>query len=258
MKGCSTSVPLLQLLGVRRTLPGGRCLLDIDTLEIRSGTCLLLTGPNGAGKTTLLKIIAGLAPPDGAGVVYRNRHLPWAAARRHYCRDVIYLHQQAYLFDRSVTDNVRYGLRRFGQVRTNDDERVQQALEWGGLAHLAKRNARELSGGERQRVALARALILKPRVLLMDEPFSGLDENARSRLGFLIQRIKSDGVGMVVTSHELLPLAGIADHHLELHNGRLVPPTAALQPVTTGSGPRERTFPGFLTFSHARLGDESR
>jgi tungstate transport system ATP-binding protein len=224
MNAAALPPPLLRLRDIRKTLPGGRLLLAIEALDIRAGGCLLLSGPNGVGKTTLLKIIAGLEPPDHARVDYRGASLAWPAARRRYRRDVIYLHQQAYLFDRSVSENVTYGLRGLGLPRAQIGERVERALELCGLSHLAGRNARELSGGEKQRVALTRALVLSPRVLLLDEPFAGLDEESRNRTGFLIRRLKSEQVGMVVTSHVLPPLAGIADEHLELRAGRLAVP----------------------------------
>jgi len=227
MNGTDVLAPLLRLTDVRKTLPGGRQLLDIEELSVNAGRCLLLTGPNGVGKTTLLKILSGLDPPDHAFVEYHGVRLPWPAARRRYRHDVIYLHQQAYLFDNTVFENVRYGLRRRGLEREEINTRIRRALEWAGLSHLAQRNARELSGGEKQRVALTRALVLQPRMLLLDEPFSGLDENARSRTGFLIQRIKSDNVAVVVTSHELQSVVGIADSHLELHDGQLVLPARA-------------------------------
>lgn len=222
------TAPVLQIDNIVKTIGNGRHLLGIDSLTIYPGSCLLLTGQNGSGKTTLLKILSGLEPPDkGPGIAvthYGNVNLPWAAARRRVFREVIYLHQQAYLFNSSVLENVCYGLRRRRVENEEIAERAHRALDWAGLSHLASRNARELSGGEKQRVALTRALVLQPRVLLLDEPFSGLDENARSRTGFLIQRIKSEGVAVVVTSHELQPVSGIADKHLELKDGRLVIP----------------------------------
>jgi tungstate transport system ATP-binding protein len=224
MNDMDVSPPILRLRDICKTLPAGRRLLEIDELSIHAGRCLLLTGANGIGKTTLLKILSGLEPPDHALVDCGGTRLLWPAARRHFRREVIYLHQEAYLFDRSVTDNVTYGLRGLGLSRAQVAERVERALEWAGLSHLAARNARELSSGEQQRVALTRAMVLTPRVLLLDEPFSGLDEESRSRTGFLIQRLKSEQVGVVVTSHELLPMSGIADEHLELRAGQLVPP----------------------------------
>jgi len=256
MNGADTA-PLLRLTDVRKTIPGDRLLLDVEELSVHAGHCLLLTGPNGAGKTTLLKILSGLEPPDGALVDYGGTRLPWPAARRRFRRDVIYLHQQAYLFDCSVTDNVTYGLRGLGQSRAQIARRAEQALEWGGLAHLAGRNARELSGGEKQRVALTRALALTPRVLLLDEPFSGLDEESRDRTGFLIQRLKTERVGVVVTSHELLPLSGIADEHLELRTGRLVPPARTVHRAA-GHRPHDSGLRGDVAYLDAKVGDEAR
>jgi tungstate transport system ATP-binding protein len=256
MNGADISLPILRLTDIRKTLPAGRRLLEIDELSVHAGRCLLLTGPNGIGKTTLLKILSGLEPPDHALVDYRGMRLPWPAARRHYRRDVIYLHQQVYLFDRSVTDNVNYGLRGLGLSRAQVAERVQRALEWAGLSHLAGRNARELSGGEKQRVALTRALVLTPRVLLLDEPFSGLDEESRSRTGFLIQRLKSEQVGVVVTSHELLPLTGIADEHLELRAGRLAPPARTVPRAGVGLRSRDE-WRGHVAYLNTKVGDEA-
>ena len=227
------ATPLLCLEKLHKTISPGRCLLDIKKLEILAGKCLLLTGPNGVGKTTLLKIIAGLEPPDSALVIVGDTKQTWSSARKRIMGDVIYLHQQVYLFDCSVTNNIRYGLRHRKLKRLQIEERIAHALEWAGISHLAQRNARQLSGGERQRVALTRALVLQPRVLLLDEPFSGLDEGARSRTAFLIQRIKSEGVAVIVTSHELQPIKGISDRHLELRDGQLVD---AQSPADTGHG----------------------
>ncbi len=198
-----------------------RMLLDIARFDIPAAACALLTGENGAGKTTLLKIVAGLEAPDTAEVEYRGRRLPWHRAQRHYQRDVIYLHQQPYLFDSTVVDNIAYGLKRAGWAKAAVAARVEQALDWAGLAPLAKRNARKLSGGEQQRVALTRAWVLAPRVLLLDEPLASMDHEARERTYFLIQRLKSEGIAIVIASHELECLGGLADVHLHLDEGRL-------------------------------------
>jgi len=224
MTAAENPMPLLLFSNIRKTLSADRVLLDIEEFSLYAGRCLLLTGANGAGKTTLLKILSGLEPADHAYVRYRGSQTPEPITGHRYRHEVIYLHQQAYLFDRSVSENVSYGLRGRGLTHNEVSERVHQALDWGGLLHLAARNARDLSNGEKQRVALARALVLTPSVLLLDEPFAGLDEESRTRAGFLIQRLKSDRVGVVVTSHELVPLAGIADQHLELRSGQLVTP----------------------------------
>ncbi|UCH52240.1 MAG: ABC transporter ATP-binding protein [Pseudomonadota bacterium] len=214
---------VLRVRTLRKTLNGHRPLLDIDELAIAPGTCTMLTGPNGAGKTTLLKILAGLDSPDSAIMEYDGEEMSWSAARRRYRGAIIYLHQHAYLFDRSVAQNVGYGLNGGGLSRQERAARVARALDWAGLAHLADRNARELSGGEQQRVVISRAFVLAPRVLLLDEPFAGLDEEARTRTCFLIQRLKSERVAVVVTSHETLWLSSIVDRHLVLRDGKIAP-----------------------------------
>ena len=264
MSAVRTFVPLMRFENLRKSIRPGRPLLDIGELRIYPGQCLLLTGPNGAGKTTLLKILSGLEPPDkttndahGKAMVHiGDSRLPWHAARRKIFRDVIYLHQHAYLFDSSVFENIRYGLRHQRMQRNQVAERIHRALDWAGLSHLEQRNARELSGGEKQRVALTRALVLQPRVLMLDEPFSGLDENARNRTGLLIRRIKSEGVAVVVTSHELQPVLGIADSHLELRDGRLVIPANSARPGIKSMPTRTTRFNTSPAFFNAKVSDE--
>jgi tungstate transport system ATP-binding protein len=142
-------------------------------------------------------------------------------AQNFYRHDVIYLHQQPYLFDSSVWNNIAYGLKRAGVAKAEVDSRVEQALEWAGLGTLAARNARKLSGGEQQRVALTRAWVLSPRVLLLDEPLASMDHESRERSYFLIQRLKTEGIGVVIASHEFERLTAVADAHLRLDAGTL-------------------------------------
>lgn len=236
-----TAAALLTFYGLEKSRADGRRLLNIARLDIPAGACLLLTGENGAGKTTLLKIVAGLEAPDCAEIEYQGRRLAWHAAQPHYRRDVIYLHQQPYLFDSSVTDNIAYGLRRAGVAKAEIAQRVEQALEWAGLDALATRNARKLSGGEQQRVALTRAWVLSPRVLLLDEPLASMDHEARERSYFLIQRLKSEGIGVVIASHEVERLAAVADVHLRLDAGMLRADTlrAPKRPLEAASARRQ-------------------
>ena len=239
----SRGAALLHFRDLRKTLPRDRLLLDIAELSIDAGTCTMVTGDNGVGKTTLLKITAALEAPDSALVDYDGMSLPWSAARRHFRHDVIYLHQQAYLFDCSVADNVAYGLRHAQRPRAAHAGAVEHALRWAGLNHLAHRNVRELSGGERQRVALTRAFVLAPRVLLLDEPFAGLDAESRNRTCHLIQRLTSEGGAVVLTSHEPLWLSELVDRHLELRHARLTParqPPPPSAPAASAANPADR------------------
>ncbi|WP_455206413.1 molybdenum cofactor guanylyltransferase MobA [Kaarinaea lacus] len=192
---------IIHIKSLRKT-HGKSGLLDINDFDIPHKKCIVLSGRNGAGKTTLLKILAGLDAPDSAEIIYEGKHLSWQSARPLLRRDVVYLHQQPLMFDRSVTENIAYGLRYAGLSKSEINEQTQQALAWAGLTHLAKRNAKKLSGGEKQRVALTRARILKPKLLLLDEPVANMDLESREQTITLIQRLKFEGVSTIVTSHE--------------------------------------------------------
>ena len=194
----------------------GDKLFDIDEFDIPEGACIILSGQNGAGKTTLLKILAGLETPDYAEVKFNGQRQTWKAARTRLRREVVYLHQQPYMFDHTVADNVAYGLARQSVPSAHVKQRVAEALDWSGLSHLAQRNARELSGGEQQRVALTRARVLSPRLLLLDEPLANMDISAREQTIQLIRRLKDDGVSTIITSHEPHISMLLGDQHRHL------------------------------------------
>ena len=212
--------PILQFRGLRKFL-ANRWLLDISELSISAGQCMILSGDNGVGKTTLLKIMAGLEPPDAGEVFYDGKVLPLRTAPQQYRDNIVYLHQSPYLFDCSVIDNVAYGLRRRRMPRAAVQAKVAEVLEWASLEHLGKRNAKYLSGGEKQRVALARARVLAPKVLLLDEPIASMDYKSRERTYVLIERLKKEGMSVVITSHELSAVLPLADVHMYLRDGKL-------------------------------------
>lgn len=212
---------VLELIGVRKSF-GGQLLLDVQSLQFRSETCLVLTGPNGSGKTTLMKIAAGLLAPEQATVSFGGRDYSWHHACGELRRRVVYLHQLPYMFDGSVFDNVAYGLRRSGAAAPEVRARVRQALEWAGLTRHSQQNARSLSGGERQRVALARARALAPHLLLLDEPTANMDEEGRERTMFFIRHMVSDGFTVALATHERQLAKQVAQVHLHLDAGRLV------------------------------------
>ena len=198
-----------------------RLLLEIDSLEIHEHACVALSGRNGGGKSTLMRIMAGLEAPDSVTLTLDGQTLPWRRACQRMRTHVIYLHQQPYLFDRSVTDNIAYGLRQRKVSIAEISRKVSEALDWAGIGHLQLRNARELSGGERQRVAFARARILSPRVLLLDEPTANMDSEAREQTYRMIKRLKEDGVSILLATHEFHTVAHLCDAHLSLESGKL-------------------------------------
>ncbi len=214
--------PIFSLRGVRKSF-GGRLALAIDELDLAAGTVTAVEGPNGAGKTTLLHILALLSPPDQGRLIYRGSPLPRAAGELTALRrEITLVAQQAYLFESSVAANVAYGLRLRGMDRRARRERVAAALERVGLSGFGPRKARKLSGGEMQRVALARALVLRPRVLLLDEPFANLDPESSEVFGRVVQGLPAQGCTVVLVSHARGQARRLASRVVALEGGRVV------------------------------------
>ncbi len=199
----------------------GRELLSIEELVLEAGRCILLRGDNGVGKSTLMKIMSGLIDADTLTVAHRGVPVATSSLRSKLRANVVYLHQQPYLFDCSVFDNVAYGLKRRQLPASDIRGRVDAGLVWGELAHLSSRNGRQLSGGERQRIALVRAYVLQPNVMLLDEPTAGMDAESRERALALVGKMRRDGMSIVISSHEMIADNDFADVFLRLANGRL-------------------------------------
>ena len=212
--------PLLVFRGIEKTFAKTNILRNVD-ISLYPGKCILLSGNNGSGKTTLLKIIAGLETPSRAEIEFSGKSHNWKSAIRSIRREIIYLHQQPYLLSGTVESNVSYGLRFTHLNRKQLRESVKEALEWAGLADVAKHQAKTLSGGVQQRVAFTRAWILKPKVLLLDEPMANMDIESREQACDLLKRMKSEGMSIVITSHDTNIIDGLIDIHFSLSDGKL-------------------------------------
>ncbi|MGD8568639.1 MAG: ABC transporter ATP-binding protein [Gammaproteobacteria bacterium] len=243
-----SSSPMISIRSLSVAL-GDRCIFDNVNFNIFRGDCILLSGQNGAGKTTLLRIIAGLIRPDSAkcSIAGFPRIGNWKSARPWLLKNIVYLHQDPFLFDGSVRENIMYGLRRRGLSKKTAFSIVEDALNWGELRHLADRNGMRLSGGEKQRVALLRASVLNPALLLLDEPIANMDDNGRHNTLFLIRRLISNGASIMITAHEPRLFLPMSDRHLRLHHGQLhtvtKTPAASGYPTQTTSNfpPKTRT-----------------
>ncbi len=215
------ATPVLALRDVR-VARGDRVLVDVPALDARPGEVVAVIGPNGAGKSTLLRVAALLETPQ-AGVVALHGHVVTPGETLAARRRMATVFQTPLLADTSVTENVALGLRFRGIPQSDAGPRVVRALQRLGVAHLGDRRARSLSGGEAQRVALARALVLDPEVLLLDEPFAGLDAPTRERLvadlGAILRR---DRVTTLLVTHERAEAQALADRTGVLVDGRLV------------------------------------
>ncbi len=214
------SEPLVVFRGIEKTFAETNILRNVD-ISLYPGKCILLSGNNGSGKTTLLKIIAGLETPSRAEIEFSGKSHSWKSAILSIRREIIYLHQQPYLLSGTVESNVSYGLRFTHLNRKQLRESVKEALEWAGLSDVAKQQAKTLSGGVQQRVAFTRAWILKPKVLLLDEPMANMDIESREQACDLLKRMKSKGMSIVITSHDTNIIDGLIDIHFSLSNGKL-------------------------------------
>jgi tungstate transport system ATP-binding protein len=211
---------LLSVRGLRKR-HGDRQLLDIGELTLDESSAYVLTGVNGAGKSTLLRILAGLERGECDSVEYEGRPVslhPYPAALR---REIVYVHQHPIMFSTSVADNIAYGLRAHGVDKATAAEQVERAIAWAGVAHARDTAPGKLSGGEKQRVALARAKVLRPKLLLLDEPTANLDGPAREQVIALIPTLLEAGTTVVMACHDrdLIGLPGV--RRLKLRDGRI-------------------------------------
>jgi len=195
--------PLLDVSGVAVELGGRRVLHDVD-LRVTQGEMVGLVGPNGAGKTTLLRAVLGLLAPNEGRIRLEGLDPVGARGRLGY---VPQRHEFAWDFPISVAGAVLSGRvqRRgwFARRSATDLDCVEEALERVALTDLRHRPVGELSGGQRQRVLVARALVLQPRLLLLDEPFTGLDVTTQQLLTTLFGQLRREGAALLMTTHDL-------------------------------------------------------
>jgi ABC-type Fe3+/spermidine/putrescine transport system ATPase subunit len=209
--------------------------VDSLTLDVPQGGFLSLVGPSGCGKTTALRMVAGLIAPDGGRIRVGGDDITRVPVHR---RNLGLVFQSYALFPHmSVADNVGFGLRQRGVAASQIAERVGRALARVRLDPLAERLPRELSGGQQQRTALARALVVEPRILLLDEPFSNLDALLREELRIEIKRLQQElGITTLFVTHDQAEALAMADQVAVMNHGRLeqVASPAALyrQPAT--------------------------
>ena len=234
------STPPLQVEGLTRRL-GGRAVVDGVSLDVAAGQVTCLLGPSGCGKSTTLRLVAGLDRPD-AGTV-RLLGCPASGPDLHVppeARGVGLMFQDFALFPHlTVARNVGFGL------RAPDPARVDALLERVGLTSHRDRHPHELSGGEQQRVALARALAPRPPVLLMDEPFSGLDDRLRDAVrDATLGLLKEEGTAVLLVTHEPGEAMRMADEIALMRDGRVVQRAA---PYNIYNQPADRDAAAFFS-----------
>ena len=216
--------------------------VDDISLDIESGEFITLLGPSGSGKTTVLRMIAGFEDPDAGSIKLNGEditHLP------PFDRDVNTVFQDYALFPHmSVQENVEYGLR---TRKVPKAERAKQALEAIAsvkLEETVNRLPHQLSGGQRQRIALARALVLRPRVLLLDEPLGALDRQLREEMQVELKKIQRDaGITFVFVTHDQEEAMRMSDRIVVFNSGRI---EQVGTPEQVYEEPRTNFVAGFL------------
>jgi phospholipid/cholesterol/gamma-HCH transport system ATP-binding protein len=197
------------------------------SLAFPRGKTTVVLGPSGCGKSVMLKHLIGLLRPDKGRVFYETERVDMLSERRlgPIRRQFGFLFQHGALFDSmSVADNIAFALREQEGGRPYDEEtRVRYVLRLVGLENVYRRNPSELSGGQQKRVALARAVVLRPKVVLYDEPTTGLDPIRADVINELILKFKQQlDVTSIVVTHDLASAFKVADHMVMLHEGRVV------------------------------------
>ena len=217
---------------------GKRRVLSVEELNVSEGEILAILGPNGAGKSTLLSVMAGVLSPSAGTLNFEGVPVEEIDALA-YRRAIVLLLQRAMLVRGSVFDNVAMGLRFRGTPRPVLDERVDKWLTKLGIPNLRDRPAKRLSGGEAQRVSLARAFAIEPRVMLLDEPFAGLDPP--SRWGLLVELkdlLRETHTTAVFVTHDLEEASMIGDRIAVLMDGELqqigTPDEILMRPANPG------------------------
>lgn len=215
---------LLKLDGIYKSFDTNPVLENID-LELQAGEILFLLGASGCGKTTLLRLIAGFEKANQGRMQINNRII---FDRDRFIppkdRHLGYVLQEGVLFPHlSVYRNIAYGLGNGKGRTTRERQRIQEVMELTNISELAHRMPHEISGGQQQRVALARALAPNPTLMLLDEPFSALDEHLRSQIrSDVIDILRRSQSAAIIVTHDRHEALSCADKVGLLHNGRLV------------------------------------
>ena len=200
---------------------GKSVVIDNLDLTIKRGTMVTLLGPSGCGKTTILRLVAGLESPTSGQIFIDGEDVTKSSIQN---RDICIVFQSYALFPHmSIGDNVGYGLRMQNVNPEERKQRVKEALELVDLAGFEDRYVDQISGGQQQRVALARALVLKPKVLLFDEPLSNLDANLRRSMREKIRELQQRlGITSLYVTHDQTEAFAVSDEVIVMHKGKIM------------------------------------
>ncbi|RXJ98415.1 LPS export ABC transporter ATP-binding protein [Arcobacter sp. CECT 8986] len=193
------------------------------SLEIESGEIVGLLGPNGAGKTTTFYTVCGLVKPTSGDVYFDNMNITNLPLHQRALKGIGYLPQESSIFkDLSVEDNLFLAAEVITKDKDEQHKRVEELLEIFNIEPIRRRKGISLSGGERRRTEIARALVSKPKFLLLDEPFAGVDPIAVKDIQEIIHQLTQIGIGVLITDHNVRETLQICDRAYVMKNGSLL------------------------------------
>ena len=201
---------------------GGRAVVNGVDIQLRKGEIVGLLGPNGAGKTTSFYMIVGLVRPNSGRVVFNGEEVTGKPMYQRARMGMGYLPQEESIFRKlTVEENILAILETQPLGRKERRARCEELLEQFGITHVAKQVALTLSGGEKRRLTIARSLVTRPSLLMLDEPFSGVDPIAVADVQQIIVRLRDQGLGILITDHNVRETLSIVDRAYMIYEGRV-------------------------------------
>src|SRR5947199_6047397 len=203
------------------------------SINVSAGEIVGLLGPNGAGKTTTFNMVVGVVGPDSGAVTFQDRNITRLPMHKRARLGIGYLTQEPSVFRKlTVEQNILAILETCKMRRAERKIRLKYLLDELDLAPLARNKAYTLSGGEKRRLEITRALVTSPKLLLLDEPFSGIDPIAVYEVQKIVRRLKERGLGILITDHNVRETLKLVDRAYLIHKGEMVYEGAAEQLVT--------------------------
>jgi lipopolysaccharide export system ATP-binding protein len=201
---------------------GRRAVVNGVDIQLAKGEIVGLLGPNGAGKTTSFYMIAGLVRPDGGRVTFQGEDVTELPMYKRARMGMGYLPQEESIFRKlTVEDNLLAILETQPMSKKERKNRCEELLNQFGITHVAKQLALTLSGGEKRRLTIARSLVTSPSLLMLDEPFSGVDPIAVADVQQIVERLRNDGLGILITDHNVRETLAIVDRAYLIFEGRV-------------------------------------
>lgn len=202
---------------------GSRRVVNCVDINVKRGEIVGLLGPNGAGKTTTFYMITGIIPPDSGKIIFDHQNITKMSLHNRARRGIGYLAQEPSIFRKlTVRENIMAVLETLGFSPRERDRRADELLNELKITRLAGHKAYTLSGGEKRRVEITRALVTNPMFILLDEPFSGIDPIAVAECQEIIKELKSKGLGILVTDHNVRETLSITDRAYLMADGHIL------------------------------------